>query len=49
MVKSIFVFRLDKDLGFIVEKRYPATLTLDEKILSHVYYKHEKEKTSCNM
>lgn len=48
MVKAIFVFRLDDHLGFIVEKRYPATLTLDEKILNHVYYKHEKEKTSRN-
>jgi len=44
MPEAIFVVHLDDYQGFVVEKRYPSTLTLNEKMLNLVYYEHEKEK-----
>ena len=46
MPEAIFVVRLDDYQGFVVEKRYPATLALNEKMLNLVYFEHEKEKTT---
>ncbi len=46
MPEAIFVVHLDDYQGFVVEKRYPATLSLNEKTLNLVYYEHEKEKAT---
>jgi hypothetical protein len=46
MPEAIFVVHLDDYQGFIVEKRYPSTLSLNEKALNLVYYEHEKEKAT---
>ncbi|MHA1908333.1 MAG: hypothetical protein ACW98Y_13625, partial [Candidatus Thorarchaeota archaeon] len=45
MLEAIFVVHLDDYHGFIVEKRYPSSLSLNEKVLNLVYYDHLKEKT----
>ncbi len=44
MIESIFVILLDDYQGFLVEKRFPLTLSLNEKILNTIYYNHEKGK-----
>jgi hypothetical protein len=44
MLEAVFVIQLDDYHGFIVEKRYPSSLSLNEKILNLVYYDHLKEK-----
>jgi len=46
MPEAIFVVHLDDYQGFVVEKRYPATLSLNEKALNLVYFEHEKEKAT---
>ncbi len=46
MPEAIFVVHLDDYQGFVVEKRYPSTLTLNEKTLNLVYFEHEKEKVT---
>jgi len=45
MFEAVFIVHLDDYHGFIVEKRYPSTLTLNEKILNMIYYDHVKEKS----
>ena len=46
MLDAMFVVHLDDYHGFIVEKRYPTTLSLNEKILNLVYTNHLKEGVS---
>lgn len=43
MPEAVFVVHLDDYQGFIVEKRYPASFTLNEKVLNLIFYEHEKE------
>ncbi|MFW9909039.1 MAG: hypothetical protein ACFFEF_10720 [Candidatus Thorarchaeota archaeon] len=44
MLEGAFIVHLDDYHGFIVEKRFPATLVLNEKVLNLIYYDHLKEK-----
>ncbi|MHA2362072.1 MAG: hypothetical protein ACXAB6_09135, partial [Candidatus Thorarchaeota archaeon] len=44
MPVAIFIVHLDDYQGFVVEKRYPSTLTLTEKILNLVFYDRQKGK-----
>ena len=43
MPEATFVVQLDDFQGFIVEQRYPETLTLNEKILNLIFYEQQKE------
>ncbi|MFO7835357.1 MAG: hypothetical protein R6V83_01790 [Candidatus Thorarchaeota archaeon] len=44
MPEGVFVVRLDKMSGFLVEKKYPSSLRLNEKLLNLIYYEHETGK-----
>ncbi|MDF1540370.1 MAG: hypothetical protein P1Q69_15855 [Candidatus Thorarchaeota archaeon] len=44
MLEAMFIVHLDDYHGFIVEKKYPDTLTLNEKLLNMVYFEHSNEK-----
>jgi hypothetical protein len=44
MPESAFVIRYDDFSGFIVEKRYPDTLSLTEEVLNLVNFEHQKAK-----
>ena len=44
MPNSVFVVRYDDLTGFIVEKRYPQSLSLTEEVLNLVHFEHQKEK-----
>ncbi len=44
MIDAIFVVRLDDFQGFLVEKRYPPGLSLNEKILNLVFFDQQKGK-----
>ncbi len=43
MPEATFVVQLDDFQGFIVEQRYPTTLTLNEKVLNLIFYEQQKE------
>jgi hypothetical protein len=43
MPEATFVVKLDDFQGFIVEQRYPETLTLNEKTLNLIFYEQQKE------
>jgi len=44
MPEATFVVQLDNFQGFIVEQRYPSTLTLNEKVLNLIYEQKEKQQ-----
>lgn len=44
MPKATFVVHLDDFQGFIVKQRYPATLTLNEKVLNLIFEKQQTDK-----
>jgi len=44
MPQAVFVVHLDDYQGFIVEKRYPFSFSLNEKLLNLIFYEHEKEE-----
>lgn len=45
MPEAVFVVHLDDYQGFVVEKRYPFSFSLNEKILNLIFYEHEKEES----
>jgi hypothetical protein len=44
MPQAAFVVHLDDYQGFVVEKRYPFSFSLNEKTLNLIFYEHEKEE-----
>ncbi|MFW9921313.1 MAG: hypothetical protein ACFFED_17065 [Candidatus Thorarchaeota archaeon] len=46
MLESAFVVHLDDYHGFIVEKRYPASLSLNERLINELYFVHQGEGQS---
>ncbi len=44
MIEAVFVVHFDDYQGFIVEKRYPTSLSLNEELLILIYTEHTKEK-----
>ncbi|MHA1480600.1 MAG: hypothetical protein ACTSQZ_04160 [Candidatus Thorarchaeota archaeon] len=44
MLEALFVVQLDDYHGFIVKKRYPSSLSLNEKVLNLVFFAHQQEK-----
>ncbi|MHA1963107.1 MAG: hypothetical protein ACXACG_04040 [Candidatus Thorarchaeota archaeon] len=49
MPEATFVVHLDDFQGFIVEQRYPATLTLNEKILNLIFEQQQKENKEISL
>ena len=44
MMKALFVVQLDDYQGFIVRKRYPQSLSLNETILNLIFFDQQKEQ-----
>jgi hypothetical protein len=44
MLESVFIVNFDEKYhGFIVEKRYPSSLAVTERLLNTVWYNHQKD------
>ncbi len=44
MLESVFIVNFDEKYhGFIVEKRYPSSLAVNEKLLNTIWYNHQKD------
>ncbi len=43
MPAAVFILHLDEMQGFVVEKRFPSTFSLNERILNLVYYGHHEQ------
>ncbi|MFW9832959.1 MAG: hypothetical protein ACFFEK_03105 [Candidatus Thorarchaeota archaeon] len=49
MPEATFVVHLDDFHGFIVKKRYPSTLTLNEKVLNLIFEEQQKENKELSL
>jgi len=43
MLESAFIVHLDDYHGFIVEKRYPQSLSVNERLLNELYFHHQSQ------
>lgn len=46
MIESAFIVHLDDYHGFIVEKKYPSSLSLNEKLINELFFMHQGEGQS---